>query len=137
MPNHYHLLVQLVDSQFSERMKSLGISYAKAINAMYGHVGHVFEGRFKAKCVTSDEYLLNVSRYIHLNPLFGGLVQNAADWEYSSYSVYLPSSKRDSKQGIRIARSAILSHFSGCEEYMRFVELFGEEKMREMEDSLW
>ena len=66
MRNHYHLLLRIVGTDFSTRMKFLGISYAKWRNTRHERVGHVFGGRFNAKIVETDEYLLNDSRYIHL-----------------------------------------------------------------------
>ena len=71
VPNHYHFLVRLLqDTDISTRMKYFGISYAKAINNRYERTGHLFGGRFKIKHVNANEYLLHLSRYIHLIPLF-------------------------------------------------------------------
>ncbi len=70
MPNHYHfLLEQLVDNGITEFMQRLGTSHTKYINERHGRSGSLFEGRFKAKLIDSDEYLLHLSRYIHTNPL--------------------------------------------------------------------
>ncbi len=86
MPTHYHLLIQVNGFNFSSAMGRLILSYTKACNLEWGRSGPLFEGRFKSKLVNSDEYILGLSRYIHLNPVSADLVQNPADWPYSNYS---------------------------------------------------
>ena len=88
MPNHYHLLVRLNTDQFSNAMQSFGQSYTNAINNRYERVGSLFQGRFQAIHVDRDEYLLHLSRYIHLNPV-PSLVRRPEDWEFSSYRDYI------------------------------------------------
>ncbi len=68
MPNHYHLLVYLKTDRFSKLMQAFTLSYAKAINKRYQRVGSLFQGRFEAINVDREEYLLHLTRYIHLNP---------------------------------------------------------------------
>ncbi len=89
MPNHYHLLVHTQTNYLSHAMQRFGISYAKAINKRFERVGPLFQGAFQAKLVDRDEYLLHLSRYIHLNPIRSGLGQQPQDWIYSSYRDYL------------------------------------------------
>ncbi len=89
MPNHYHLLVYLKTEHFSKLMQAFSLSYAKAINKRYKKVGSLFQGRFQAIYVDKDEYLLNLTRYIHLNPVEANLVEKAEDWEFSSYQEYV------------------------------------------------
>jgi REP element-mobilizing transposase RayT len=88
MPNHYHLLVRLNTDQFSDAMQSFGQSYTNAINKRYERVGSLFQGRFQAIHVDREEYLLHLSRYIHLNPV-PSLVRRPEDWEFSSYREYI------------------------------------------------
>ena len=76
MPNHYHLLIQAQTDDLSHAMQLLGISYTKAINRRFKRVGPLFQGAFRAKEVDSDEYLLHLSRYLHLNPVRAGLVRD-------------------------------------------------------------
>jgi REP element-mobilizing transposase RayT len=76
MSNHYHLLIQAVTDDLSHAMQLFGISYTKAINKRFGRTGTLFQGTFKAKLVDRDEYLLHLSRYLHLNPVQAGLVQS-------------------------------------------------------------
>lgn len=89
MPNHYHLLVQPHDNDLSHKMQLLGISYTKSINKQQHRVGSLFQGQFQAVHVEKDEYLLHLSRYIHLNPVEAGLVKQAEDWKFSSYQEYI------------------------------------------------
>jgi hypothetical protein len=88
MPNHYHFLVYLTDETLSDAMKSLSLSYTKAINQRFNRVGVLFQGRFHCIHVDQSDYLVNLSRYIHLNPVKAGLVQQAGEWEFSSYLEY-------------------------------------------------
>jgi putative transposase len=85
MPNHYHLLVHLVTDDLSSLMQPFLLSYTKAINKRYGRVGLLFQGRFQAVRVDRDEYLVHLSRYIHLNPVAAKLVEQPEDWEFSGY----------------------------------------------------
>ncbi|BAZ17990.1 hypothetical protein NIES4071_98710 [Calothrix sp. NIES-4071] len=88
MPNHYHFLVYLRDETLSDAMKSLSLSYTKAINKRFNRSGVLFQGRFKSIHVAQTDYLINLSRYIHLNPVKAGLVQQPGEWEFSSYLEY-------------------------------------------------
>jgi len=89
MPNHYHLLVKLHNDDFSHAMQNFAISYTKAMNERYHRTGSMFQGAFQARLVDKDEYLLQLSRYIHLNPVQVGLVKRPQDWVYSSYQEYI------------------------------------------------
>jgi REP element-mobilizing transposase RayT len=94
MPNHYHLIVKILDEEkFPKAMNKIFISYTKAINIAYQRTGHLFEGRYKCKMVPDNNYLLHLSRYIHLNPKRAGLVNNIIDWKYSSYNAFVNKSK--------------------------------------------
>ena len=89
MPNHYHLLVCLKTPHLSAAMQAFSLSYTKAMNRRYNRVGSLFQGRFQAILVESTEYLLNLSRYIHWNPVKAGLVKQPQDWEFSSFHEYV------------------------------------------------
>jgi REP element-mobilizing transposase RayT len=69
MPNHYHLMVHLRQDDLSTLMHPLGMGYAKAVNARYQRVGHLFQGPFQAKHIETTAQLAHLSRYIHLNPV--------------------------------------------------------------------
>ena len=89
MPNHYHLLIRAESTKLSRAMQRLGISYTKSINKRYDRTGGLFQGAFQAKHVDDQEYLLHLSRYIHLNPVRSRLVGKAQDWVFSSYPEYV------------------------------------------------
>lgn len=85
MPNHYHLLIETCQPTLSKGMKYINGLYTQRFNQRHGRVGHVFQGRFKAILVESDPYLLELARYIILNPVRAKMVRSAKDWPWSSY----------------------------------------------------
>jgi len=87
MTNHYHLLIETVDPTLSRGMRHLNGVYTQRFNRRHQQVGHVFQGRFKAILVEKDAYLLELSRYIVLNPVRAGMVQAAEDYPWSSYAI--------------------------------------------------
>lgn len=89
MPTHYHFLIRLDDKDLSNQMQRLAMSYVKAFNNRYHRVGHLFQGRFQAKIIQSDEYLIYLSAYIHNNPVVARLVDQPENWDYSSYQAYI------------------------------------------------
>jgi putative transposase len=95
MPNHYHFLVYLRDETLSDAMKSLSLSYTKAINKRFNRCGSLFQGRFQSILVSDTNYLINLIRYIHQNPVQAGLVSQPEEWEFSSCLEY--AGKRSGK----------------------------------------
>lgn len=85
MDNHYHLLIQTPDGNLSKGMRQLNGVFTQASNRRHLRVGHLFQGRFKAILVDSDAYLLELARYVVLNPVRAGMVKVPADWAWSSY----------------------------------------------------
>ena len=85
MDNHYHLLIQTPDGNLSKGMRQLNGVYTQASNRRHRRVGHLFQGRFKAILVDSDAYLLELARYVVLNPVRAAMVKKPADWQWSSY----------------------------------------------------
>lgn len=85
MDNHYHLLIQTPDGNLSKGMRQLNGVHTQSSNRRHGRVGHLFQGRFKAILVDSDAYLLELTRYVALNPVRAGIVKEPADWPWSSY----------------------------------------------------
>jgi REP element-mobilizing transposase RayT len=85
MTNHYHLLVETVDGNLSKGMRHLNGVYTQKHNKRHKRVGHVFQGRYKAILVDKESYLLEVSRYIVLNPLRAKMIERLSDWRWSSY----------------------------------------------------
>ena len=75
MDNHYHLLIQTLDGNLSKGMRQLNGVYTQASNRRHRRVGHLFQGRFKAILVDRDVYLLELARYVVLNPVRAGMVK--------------------------------------------------------------
>ena len=119
MPNHFHLLVCPHDDELSRRMQRFSISYTKAMNKRYDRVGSLFQGQFQAVLVDRNEYLLHLSRYLHLNPVEAGLAKRPVDWEFSSYRDYIGL-----RQGTLPMPDIILSQFPTPKEYQEFVESY-------------
>ncbi|MEH6625565.1 MAG: transposase [Motiliproteus sp.] len=85
MTNHYHLFVETPDGNLSKGMRQLNGVYTQRFNHAHSRVGHVFQGRYKAILVDKESYLLELARYIVLNPVRAKMVAHAADWPWSSY----------------------------------------------------
>ncbi len=91
MSNHYHLLVETPLANLSQGMRQLNGVYTQLFNRRNSKVGHVFQGRFKAIVVDKEGYLLELARYIVLNPVRAGMVADAKDWPWSSYGAMVGS----------------------------------------------
>jgi putative transposase len=85
MNNHYHLLIETPEGNISKGMRLLNGMYTQQFNRLHSRVGHVFQGRFKGILVEKENYLLELSRYIVLNPVRANMAATAFDWEWSSY----------------------------------------------------
>ena len=85
MSNHYHLLIETPEVGLSRGMKKLNESYAKWFNTRHRRVGHLFQGPFKNIVVERESHLLELTRYIVLNPVRCGAVRYAGDWKWSNY----------------------------------------------------
>lgn len=85
MDNHYHLMIGTPDGNLSGGMRHLNGVFTQATNRRHHRSGHVFQGRYKAILVDGDSYLLELARYIVLNPVRAGMVASAGDYPWSSY----------------------------------------------------
>ena len=85
MDNHYHILLETIEGNLSQGMRQLNGVYTQQSNRKHGLFGHLFQGRYKAILVEKDAYLLELSRYVVLNPLRAGMTKNMDDWPWSSY----------------------------------------------------
>ena len=93
MPTHIHLVLnQLIDNGIFLFLRKLLDSYTRYYNIKYNRGGPLWQGRFKSVLVESNEQLLHLTRYVHLNPTTAGIVKNPEDWPYSSYLEYLNKS---------------------------------------------
>ncbi len=88
MGNHYHVVLHTRQANLSMLMRHLNGVYTQDFNRRHRKVGHLFQGRFKAILVDGDAYLLEVCRYVELNPVRAGIVSEAGDWAWSSYRAH-------------------------------------------------
>jgi hypothetical protein len=89
MDNHYHIVIETAEANLSKGMRQLNGIYTQYYNRKYGGVGHVFQGRFKGILVERDEYLLELARYVVLNPVRAKMVKNIKTWKWSSYQAMI------------------------------------------------
>lgn len=88
MTNHYHLLIETAEANLSQGMRQLNGLYSQHFNWRHSLVGHLFQGRYKAILVQKESYLLELSRYIILNPLRAKMVSSLDDWQWSSHRYF-------------------------------------------------
>ncbi|MBO8169552.1 MAG: transposase [Thermoanaerobacteraceae bacterium] len=93
MNNHVHMIIDVVDNDISQIMKSINVSYVRYFNVKYERVGHLFQDRFKSQLVLDDPYLLELSRYIHRNPVEAKIVKTPEEYPWSSYNIYTGQAK--------------------------------------------
>jgi len=117
MGNHYHLIVETPKANVSAFMHTIQSGYTTYFNKKKGRSGHLFQGRFKSILVDADAYLLQLSRYIHLNPVRVHLADTPQAYPFSSYRAFV-----DPRQETFLFRDLILSMSHGSEGYRRFVE---------------
>lgn len=119
MPNHFHFLLQQnVDKGISTFISNITNAYTKYFNTKHERTGPLFEGVFKAIHIESDEQLVHVARYIHLNPVASNIISNQEleNYKWSSYLEYLSLSSEEISQ-----KELILSMFKSIERYRAFV----------------
>lgn len=85
MPNHYHLLLGTPAPTLSQGMRQLGGVYTQRFNRRWSRCGHLFQGRFFSVHVERETHLLELARYLALNPVRAGLVREPAEWRWSTY----------------------------------------------------
>lgn len=85
MDNHYHLLIETPDGNLAIGMRQLNGVYTQLFNKLHGRTGHLFQGRYKAILIQKDSHLLEVCRYVVLNPVRAKMVTLPGEWKWSSY----------------------------------------------------
>ena len=121
MSNHVHLAIQVGEVSLSRIIQNIGFRYTRWFNWRQSRSGHLFQGRYKAVLVDADVYLLELTRYIHLNPVRAGIVGEPEDYPWSGHRAYL------GREVIPwLTTDWVLSEFSGRETtarraYERFV----------------
>jgi putative transposase len=123
MGNHYHLLVETPDSNLALGMRQLNGVYTQLFNRRHRRCGHLFQGRYKSILIQKESHLLEVCRYVVLNPVRAGMATRPGEWRWSSYRAVAGKEKAHSC----LKREWILSQFGGQrrkaeEMYRRFVD---------------
>ena len=120
MPNHYHLILkQLTDNGVKTYISNFQNSYARFYNVKYDRLGTVFLSPFKAKYISTDNELLHISRYIHLNPVTAYIIEfpKLISYPYNSFREYLSPNK------FNLINTDLILNLSGSKEkYKLFVE---------------
>ena len=117
MPNHFHLLIkQLKDSGISNFIRLISNGYTRYFNTRHIRVGPLFQGAYKAVLIETDEQLMHVSRYIHLNPFVSILVKDLRTYQWSSYLDFI-----EIRNGKLANKNEVLSFFKDSAEYEKFV----------------
>ncbi|MBI5750013.1 MAG: transposase [Nitrospinae bacterium] len=96
MNNHYHLLIETPDANLSMGMRQLNGIYTQAYNRRHRKPGHLFQGRYKAILVQKENHLLELCRYVVLNPVRAKIIEKPENWKWSSYAATC-GLKKDSK----------------------------------------
>lgn len=121
MPNHFHIILRENDMEgrgIPIYMQRVLNAYGKYFNTKYNKVGHVFEGPYKAKLIESDEQLMHLSAYIHLNPKdLSGWEANFLNYPWSSLQDYLVSNRWSNL----LDRAIIINRYNSSKEYEMFV----------------
>jgi len=120
MTNHIHLQLETINHHPQKIMSTINTHYAIYFNKRYDFIGHVFQGRYKASLVDSLQYFLEVSKYIHLNPVESGICLSPESYPWSSYKAYISTDYTDP----HVTTQKVLSYFyePKKESYRLFVE---------------
>lgn len=122
MDNHYHLLVKTPFSNLSRAMRHINGVYTQYFNRASKIDGALFRGRYKAILVSYDEYFLNISRYIHLNPIDAKITNDLLQFSWSSYRYFVTSCNKPDWLNIE-STLGLFSSINPCEEYRKFINL--------------
>jgi len=133
MNNHYHILLRTNRANLSKSMQWLGATYTRRFNNRHKRSGHLFQGRFKNIIVQNDAYLMQLSCYIHRNPLRAKMVKRLVDYKWSSYPAYAYGKSHPKWLNLDI----ILSQFNSKDHhkyYREKVQRYAKEEKRLWED---
>ena len=102
MGNHYHLFLEITQPNLSRIMQYINTAYTIYYNVKRKHFGHLFQGRFKSILVEADSYFVELTRYIHLNPVRAKIVDSPEKYRWSSYNAYINNMGSDFVDKTRI-----------------------------------
>lgn len=121
MENHVHLLFHMELDNISYLMRSLETGYALRFNAIHGHVGHLFQNRYASVPIKDERQLLSVVKYIHRNPVVGGLASDCGSYRWSSFHEYM------GKLGIS-QTDWMKEHFAGKDDFAEYCNSSAEDE---------
>ena len=128
MTNHFHMAIETQNIELWKIMQRILHPYSMDFNHKYNFTGHLFESRYTSCIVEDERYFLEVSRYIHLNPVKAQMVRDPLDYEYSSYGKFVSDREAKKKSTKRIddlvETDRVLGAFNNNshEQYRMFVE---------------
>ena len=122
MSNHYHLVIETPNGNISKIMHYINGAYTNYINKKRNRSGHLLQGRYKGILIDQDRYLLELSRYLHLNPVRAGMVSKPEEYPYSSYNSYIARKKETIITRELILRMISRDSKDGLKQYKEFVE---------------
>lgn len=102
MSNHIHLLIKANKKEVADLIRRLHSMYSRYFNKKYNYVGHLWQDKYYAELIKDDKQMLEVSRYIHLNPVRARMVKLPQEYEYSSYSMYIGEKEEKLIKSIRV-----------------------------------
>lgn len=120
MTNHVHMVIETEKIHIGTIMKRINMIYSIYFNKKYNLIGHLFQDRYRSELIRDDRYMVEASRYIHLNPVKANIVKNPEDYRWSSYKSIIGLSEEKI-----INSEKILSYFKAVrnrESYREFVE---------------
>ena len=134
MDNHYHLLIQTNRPNLSKAMQWLGTTYTTIFNLSHSQNGHLFQGRFKSILIENEPYLMQLSCYIHRNPLRAGIVKRLIDYPWSSYPAYAYNRRCPDWLQTKLILSLFGSNSAARRAYREKVQKYSDEKKSIWED---
>lgn len=118
MTNHYHLLIETTEANLSKIMQNINTAYTTYYNVKYQRSGHLFQGRYKSIVVEKEQYYLELSRYIHLNPVRARMVEKPQEYRWSSYRGYISNEGDGYIDKVKISQTMDMN----IEAYQKYVE---------------
>ncbi len=134
MDNHYHFLFRTNRANLCRSMQWFGATYTKRFNLRHNRSGHLFQGRFKNMLVQNNAYLLQLSYYIHRNPLRAGMVRRLADYKWSSYRAYAYSKRHQNWLNTKVILSQFINVKDQHQAYRENIQKYSKEEQRVWEN---
>jgi len=122
MGNHYHVVLQTHEANLSTLMHRINAAYSQAFNRRHARCGHVLEGRFQAIPIDLDSHLLEVCRYVDLNPVRAGLAGAPGEWRWSSYRAHVGRAPPAAWLATKTLLGILTGLTPGCDEQVELAQ---------------